>query len=489
MIPGPLGARVTAARAGRAIVLALFAAIIGASLAPVGTKRALAAEVDAVGASAPVGFAEVIERVRPAVVGIRVKTDQRGLDVESRQSIPPGSLLDRFFKQFGVQIPGDPAPGSDVTVGSGFLVSGDGYIVTNEHVIAGGIDIEVTMDDGKVHSAKLIGGDPQTDLALIRISAPDDLPYVRFAAAEPRIGEWVLAIGNPFGLGGTVTAGIVSARGRDIGEEPYNDFIQIDAPVNKGNSGGPTFNVRGEVIGVNTAIYSSSGGSMGVAFDVPAETVRSVVHQLRERGHVTRGWVGVYLQEVTPGIADALNLKNTRGALVAQLDEGPAARQGVEAGDVITFMNDHELKNPRDFARTVAAIAPGTVINLRLLRNAQEMSIDVTVGEHSRTANARSEKQPEPGEKSALGLTLAPARSISGAGDEGVVILDVKPGRGALDGGLQVGDIILAVSGRGISTAADLNRMVDEARTRAKRTILVRIKRAGTMSFVAVPIT
>lgn len=489
MIPGNSGARVIdAACAARIIALSLYLATLGATLALDGTPHAVAAEVDAAGVNAPVGFAEVIERVRPAVVGIRVKTEQGSVDGERAQLPPPGSLLDRFFRQFGVQIPPDPAPGSDVTVGAGFLISGDGYIVTNEHVVAKGVDIEVTMDNGNIHSAKLIGSDPHTDLALIRISALGDLPYVRFAAAEPRIGDWVLAIGDPFGLGGTVTAGIVSARGRDIGGESYNEFIQIDAPVNRGNSGGPSFNVRGEVIGVNTVIYSPSGGSVGVAFDVPAETVRLVVRQLRERGYVSRGWVGVYLQEVSPGIADAMDLKSTRGALVAQLDEGPAAKQGVEVGDVITFVNDRELNNPRDFARTVAQISPGTVINLRILRNAREMSIDVMVGELPRTPGIGKEKQAELRERVELGLTVAPARLVSGAGEIGVVVLEIRPGSGAAGGGLQVGDIILGIGGQPIVAGADLDRMVNEARAQSRRTILVRIKRAGAMNFVAVPI-
>ena len=490
VIPVGAGVRVVAVtRTGKLIALGLGVAMLGVSLVPNGMGHAVAAEVDAAGVNAPVGFAEIIERVRPAVVGIRVKTEPGSVDGERAQAFPPGSLLDRFFRQFGVQIPPDPAPGSDVTVGSGFLISGDGDIVTNEHVVAKGVDIEVTMDDGKIYSAKLIGSDSQTDLALIRISAPSDLPYVRFAAAEPRIGEWVLAIGDPFGLGGSVTAGIVSARGRDIGGESYNDFIQIDAPVNKGNSGGPSFNVKGEVIGVNTVIYSPSGGSVGVAFDVPAETVKLVVRQLRDKGYVSRGWVGVSLQEITPGIADAMNLRSTRGALVAQLDEGPAAKQGVEPGDVITALNDRELKNPRDFARTVAAISPGTVINLRVQRNGRQNSIDVTVGELPRAPDVGKEKQAELRERSELGLTTAPARLVSGAGETGVVILEIRPGSGAADGGLQVGDIILAIGGQPVLAGADVDRMVHEARAQSRRTILVRIKRSGAMNFVAVPLT
>ncbi|MBR0914545.1 PDZ domain-containing protein [Bradyrhizobium japonicum] len=247
--------------------------------------------------------------------------------------------------------------------------------------------------------------------------------------------------------------------------------------------------MRGEVIGVNTVIYSPSGGSVGVAFDVPAETVSLVVRQLRDKGYVSRGWVGVYLQEITPGIADAMNLKSTRGALVAQLDEGPAAKQGVEPGDVITLVNDHELKNPRDFARTVAAITPGTVINLRLLRNTREMSIGVMVGEAPRAPEVSREKQPEPRERTELGLTTAPARLVSGAGDTGVVILEIRPGSGAPDGRLQVGDIILAIGGQPVVASADIDRMVNEARAQSRRTILVRIKRSGAMNFVAVPVT
>ncbi len=241
--------------------------------------QAVAAEVDAVGAPAPLGFADIVGRVKPAVVGIRVRIEEATSSDEAQQKnpFPPGSPFDRFFHQFGAPIPDSPAPKSGTALGSGFFVSGDGYVVTNNHLVANGRSFEVTIDSGKTYEAKVIGTDPQTDLALIKVSASTDFPYVRLAAEVPRIGDWVLVVGNPFGLGGTVTAGIVSARGRDIGEGPYDDFIQIDAPVNLGNSGGPTFNVRGEVIGVNTAIFSPSGGSVGVAFDIPAETVKLVV--------------------------------------------------------------------------------------------------------------------------------------------------------------------------------------------------------------------
>jgi serine protease Do len=253
--------------------------------------------------------------------------------------------------------------------------------------------------------------------------------YVKFAVDEPRIGDWVLVVGNPFGLGGTVTAGIVSARGRDIGAGPYDDFIQIDAPVNKGNSGGPTFNVKGEVIGVNTAIYSPSGGSVGVAFDIPAETVKLVVQQLKDKGHVTRGWIGVQIQPVTPAIADAVGLRKPEGALVALAQpNGPAAKGGIEIGDVITSVSEQAVKDSRDLARRIAAIAPGTSVKLSVFRNGQEKTVTVTLGELPRTsAQAKAGEKKAPSEPSILGLTLAPASAVAGAGDEGVVVVEIDP--------------------------------------------------------------
>ena len=272
-------------------------------------------------------------------------------------------------------------------MGSGFFMSGDGYVVTNNHVVANGTKSEVTTDSGTIYSAKIVGADPETDLALIKVSAGTDFPYVRFAKDPPRIGDWVLPVGNPFGLGGSVTAEIVSARGRDIGEGPYDDFIQIDAPVNVGNSGGPSFNVKGEVIGVNTAIFSPSGGSVGVAFDIPAETVKFVVQQLKDKGYVTRGWIGVELQVVTPVIADAIGMKNSEGALVVRLEpDSPAVKGGVEVGDVITSVNNEPVKDTRDLVKRIAATPPGSSTKLGVFRNGHEKTITVTVGEFPRTS-------------------------------------------------------------------------------------------------------
>src|SRR5712692_4593995 len=271
-------------------------------------------------AQRPAGFADVVEKVKPAVISVRVKLDE-GPQTSSDEGLPfpQGSPFDRFFRQFGApNMPNMPNGRHLVTgQGSGFFISADGYAVTNNHVVEKASTVEVTADDGKTYTAKVIGTDLRTDLALIKIDGAN-LPYVHLADTAPRIGDWVLAVGNPFGLGGTVTAGIVSARGRDIGAGPYDDFIQIDAAVNKGNSGGPTFNTEGSVIGVNTAIFSPSGGSVGIAFAIPAATVKAVVAQLKEKGAVTRGWIGVQIQPVTPEIADSLGLKNRDGALVAE---------------------------------------------------------------------------------------------------------------------------------------------------------------------------
>jgi serine protease Do len=448
--------------------------------------------VDAAGASAPVGFAEIITKVKPAVVGVRVKIEGVNSSSDVQQDLPfaPGSPLDRFFRQFGIPIPDSPVPKFGTALGSGFFISSDGLIVTNNHVVENGITLEVTTDDGKVYPAEAIGRDPQTDVALIKIAARADFPYVRFAASEPRIGDWVLAVGNPFGLGGTVTAGIVSARGRDIGAGPYDDFIQIDAPVNKGNSGGPTFNVKGEVIGVNTAIFSPSGGSVGVAFDIPAETVKLIVQQLKDKGHVTRGWIGVQIQSVTPPIAEAIGLKNAEGALVAELQpNGPAAKGGIEVGDVITSLNAQAVKDSRDVARRIAAIAPGTSVKFVIFRNGQQKTLTITLGElPSSSTREKTKDQKLQSEHSMLGLTLAPASAVVGAGNRGVVVTEVDPSGHASESGIQTGDVILDVGSHAVNTPADVEKNVQEARTQSRRAVLMRFRRGDTTIFAAVPV-
>ena len=400
-------ARPMGVRRGFCLAIAALIAVpwLVAADAHVGAD-AFAGEVDAMGAPAPLGFADIIERVKPR--RRRRSRHGRGRPVAGRPAAK--NSPDAPLRRFGIPTPDKPAPKSGIALGSGFFLSGDGYVVTNNHVVTNGTSFEVTTDSGKTYQAKVIGTDPQTDLALIKVSASTDFPYVSFATRLPRIGDWVLAVGNPFGLGGTVTAGIVSARGRDIGEGPYDDFIQIDAPVNVGNSGGPTFNVKGEVIGVNTAIFSPSGGSVGVAFDIPAETVKFVVQQLRDKGYVTRGWIGVQIQTITAPIAEVMALKNTDGALVAQVEpNSPAAKGGVEIGDIINAMNGEVVKDFRDLARRIAAIAPGTPTKFGVFRNGQEKTITLTLGKLPRTAaEAKAEEQKRPSERRSSVSRLLP---------------------------------------------------------------------------------
>src|SRR2546426_7357181 len=340
----------------------------GAGLLPQPTNRALTEIAYAQGVQRPMGFADIVEKVKPAVISVRVKMTggPKMMGFEGDLPFPPNSQMELFFRPLGLPEGNPPeerrAPRERLVTGqgSGFFITADGYAVTNNRVVDKADTVEVTADDGRTYTAKVIGTDPRTDIALIKVDGRNDFPYVHLADKPPRVGDWVLAVGNPFGLGGTVTAGIVSARGRDIGAGPYDDFIQIDAPVNKGNSGGPTFDVDGNVIGVNTAIFSPSGGSVGIAFAIPAPTVKSVVAQLKDKGMVNRGWIGVQIQPVTAEIAENLGLKTTQGALVAEpQSDGPAAKAGILARDVITAVNGNAVKDARDLAKQIGGMAPG----------------------------------------------------------------------------------------------------------------------------------
>ncbi len=336
----------------------------------------------------------------------------------------------------------------------------------------------------------MIGTDPRTDLALIKVEGRSDFPFVRFASKTPRIGDWVLAVGNPFGLGGTVTAGIVSARGRDIGAGPYDDFIQIDAPVNKGNSGGPTFDVDGNVIGVNTAIFSPSGGSVGIAFAIPAETVKTVVAQLKDKGTVTRGWIGVQIQPVTAEIAENLGLKAPQGALVAEPQaNGPAVKAGIQAGDVITAVNGNAVKDARDLAQQIGALAPGASVKLSIWRKGEEKTITLTLGELPNQREARvtePEANPAGTDVPRLGLTLAPAGQVPGSGSDGVVVTNVDPNGIAAEHGMKTGDVILEVGGKKVASPGDVRDAIGEAQKDGKRTVLMRVKSGEGTKFVAV---
>src|SRR5215472_16137875 len=448
----------------------------------------------------PAGFADLVEKVKPAVISVRVKTDAGAAiaGAERDRQLPPDSRIDQFFRRFGMPFgestpEGSPRPNNRSVTGqgSGFFITADGYAVTNNHVVEKAQAVEVTTDDGKTYSAKVVGSDPRSDIALIKVAGRNDFPHVNIADKAPRIGEWVVAIGNPFGLGGTVTAGIVSARGRDIGAGPDDEFIQIDAPVNKGNSGGPTFDMDGNVIGVNTAIFSPSGGSVGIAFDIPAETVKTVVAQLKDKGFVSRGWIGVQIQSVTSEIAEGLGLKGTEGALVAEPQaDSPAAKAGIVTGDVITALNGHPVKDAHDLAKQIGSMTPGTAVKLTVWRKGEEKSFSLTLGELPKSREARATK-PDSDAKGAglpkLGMTVAPAGEVARSGHEGVVVTEVDPDGVASEHGLKSGDVILEVGGSKVASPEDMRKALGEAQKNGKHAVLMRVKSDGTTKFVAIP--
>ena len=455
----------------------------------------------AAAAQSPAGFADIVTKVKPAVISVRVKVEESAKMTGMNESeegnaspLQPGAPMEKFFKQFG--FPGMPneMPQGKQTVtgeGSGFFISADGYAVTNNHVVDHAKTVQVTTDDGAVYKGKVVGTDPKTDLALIKVDADKSLPYVKFAENDPRVGDWVVAVGNPFGLGGTVTAGIVSARGRDIGSGPYDDYIQIDAPMNKGNSGGPAFNMDGNVIGVNTAIFSPSGGSVGIGFDIPANTAKIVVAQLKEHGFVSRAWLGVQIQRVTADIADSLGLKTAEGAIVDQPQaESPAAKAGIATGDVITAINGTAVKDSRDLARKIGMMAPGTSVKLTLLHNGELKTMDLALGKMPSEQQAKADTG---GDASAnglphLGLTLAPANDVAGSGSQGVAVVGVDPNGPAAERGVKTGDVILDVGGKAVTNADDVRKALTDARAAGKHSVLMRMKTAEATRFIALPI-
>jgi serine protease Do len=453
---------------------------------------------------APQGFADIVAKVKPAVISVRVKIEgDKTAGLSGNDQVPPD--LRDFFRRFGMPgMPGMPdegprggrgGRGGGVVLGqgSGFFISPDGYAVTNNHVVDKAESVQVTTDDGKNYTAKVIGTDPRTDLALIKVEGTG-FPYVQLADKPPRVGDWVLAIGNPFGLSSTVTAGIVSARGRDINSSPYDDFLQIDAPVNKGNSGGPAFDVDGRVVGVNTAIYSPSGGSVGIAFAIPADTVKSVVAQLKEHGSVTRGWLGVQIQTVTPEIADSLGLKKAQGALVAEPQtNSPAAKAGIKAGDVITQVNGEAVKDSRELAKKIGAMQPGAKVNLTVLENGSEKNVTLELGQMPNTQEARA-TTPDSGNNGAadmgkLGLTLAPASRVAGRDAKGVVVTGVDSSGVAAEHGFTQGDIILSVNGKQVGSPADVRQEITKARQEGRKNVLMHVKTGDNMRFVPLPIS
>ena len=359
--------------------------------------------------------------------------------------------------------------------------------MTNNHVVQNAKTVTIVTDDGKTLDAKVVGTDPKTDVAVLKVDQKGDYPYVTFASETPRIGDWVVAIGNPYGLGGTATAGIISAEGRDIGQGPYDRFLQIDAPINKGNSGGPTFNLQGQVVGVNTAIYSPSGGSVGIGFDIPANTAQNVVASLEHNGYVSRGYLGVQVQPVTQAIADSLGLKAARGALVDQtMPDTPAATVGLKPGDVITKINGQAVADAADLTNRIGAMKPGDKIEFAYLRNGDEKTADATLasqnGEKVAAASQNQETSP-----TKLGLELSPASQVAGGGDKGVAVVAVDPNGAAAEKGVTVGDVILDVQGHAVSTPADIKSAMAAAQKDGRKAVLMRIQTAQGDRFVAFP--
>ena len=495
LAPSPLRLR----RPLRAALLGAVAAIaLGAVVVENGVfTPSFAVAADAQPSAGPASFADVVDRVKSSVVSVKVKMDQTSdaeSDLQGMPHFPPGSPFDRFFKQFGLpddQDQGDgPMPRHQhhltMAQGSGFFISADGYIVTNNHVVDHATEVTVTTSDGKTLAAKVIGADAKTDLALLKVKDSGTFPFVKFAAHTPRVGDWVIAVGNPFGLGGTVTAGIVSARGRDIGSGPYDDFIQIDAPVNHGNSGGPTFNTDGDVVGVNTAIFSPSGGSVGIGFAIAGDVVQKVVDQLKTDGVVERGWLGVEIQPVTQDIADSLGLKTASGALVAKENkDAPAAQAGVKIGDVVTAVNGETVADSRDLARRIADLGPKKTAELTIWRNGAQQTISVTLGTMPNDKEAMNDlgtNKPDAGVASVakLGLTLE-------RGHDGVTITDVDPDSAAADRGLQQGDVILEAGGKAVERPAEVAQAFDAARADGRKSVLLRVKSGDNVRFVALP--
>ena len=478
----------------RVVLMGAAAALaLGGAVSPIAVARAEAPLSQALGlASGPASFADVVERVKSAVVAIKVKaveeSSPQSLDIPD---LSPDDQLYKFFKRFGEDQGGRPQKHMTMSQGSGFIISADGYVVTNNHVVDHANEVSVALDNGKTLPAKVIGTDKRTDLALLKISDGGNLPFVEWAGAAPRVGDWVIAVGNPFGLGGTVTAGIVSARGRDIGAGPYDDFLQIDAPVNRGNSGGPAFDTHGHVIGVNTAIYSPSGGSVGIGFAIPAEVAKDVVASLKDKGAVSRGWIGVKIQSVTQEIADSLGLKAAKGALIAQPEKGaPAEQAGLKAGDVIVAVDGEKIDTPRELARRIATLGPGKTADVTYFRSGAEKTVKLKLGVLPEEKEARAESGgfDKRGELSGLGVEVAPAADIRGAGPEGLVVTDIDPNGAAAQKGLRRGDVILEAGGKVVNARSELSAAIDGARKEGRKSILLRVKSADGTKFIAVSV-
>ncbi len=436
----------------------------------------------------PAGFSELVTKVKPAVVNIATEEIPKQADAQQMPQLPPDFPFPMFRHFFEEQQQRNSAPVH--ALGSGFIVDPEGYIVTNNHVVDGAHKITITLDDGTSHPAKLIGRDAKTDLALLKIDADKPLPYVAFGnSAKENVGDWVIAVGNPFGLGGTVTAGIVSAHGRNINAGPYDDFLQIDAPINPGNSGGPLFNQSGQVVGIDSAIYSPNGGSVGIGFAIPSNLAAQVVAQLREHGSVERGWLGVQMQPMTEALAKAVGLPKTEGVLIDDvLPDSPAAKAELQQGDVITQYGDTAIKTPRDLAVAVANTKADDTAKLTIWRDGHDRTVSVRIAKQDKTADAKDAKDAEDG---SVGMALtaldAEGRSALGIDDsvKGVVVAEVSPGSRAAESGIRAGDVIVRVSGAAVSTPKAVANRIHDAEHAKKEAIPLLVSRNGTTYYIA----
>jgi serine protease Do len=462
-------------------------------------------------------FAPLVKKVLPAVVNISV-TQKSGADQmaeEQDQGSPfqgfPNSPFDEMLRRFfdqqnpgGQSHPFPQMPEGEarrIALGSGFIVDPAGYVVTNNHVVGDAAKVQVILQDKTKYTARIVGRDPKTDLAVLKIKADQPLPYVAFGdSSAAQVGDWVMAVGNPFGLGGTVTTGIISARGRDINEGPYDDFLQIDAPINRGNSGGPTFNLDGQVIGINTAIYSPNGGSVGIGFAVPSNAAKSIVAQLEEHGKISRGWLGVQIQEVTPAIAASLGLRGDHGALVAVVTpNGPGAKAGLKQGDVILAFDGTKVNELHDLPRLVAAIPPDSAATLTVWRDGRQTELEAKLGElpDNTQVAAASGGPAEEGsaQATAMGMHFAPltnevrrelhlAKSVDGA-----VVTRVDDGSAAEEVGLANGDVVMAINQQPVHNPEEAAAKLREAAHSAKKTALLLLNRHGVTEYVGMSLS
>ncbi|HEY4941684.1 MAG TPA: Do family serine endopeptidase [Rhizomicrobium sp.] len=451
---------------------------------------------------APFSFADLVERVSPAVVTITSETVETG---PANADALPAPFRD-FFNQYGQGGTAPRTPRKAISAGSGFIIDRAGFVVTNNHVIENSHKITVKLPDGRSFDAKLVGTDPLTDIALLKIKSDKALPTVEFGDdRQVRVGDWVVAVGNPFGLSNSVTAGIVSSLGREIGGGAYNDFIQIDAPINRGNSGGPTFDLRGQVIGMNSMIYSPSGGSVGIGFAIPASTIHDVIAQLQAHGHVDRGYLGVNIQSITPEIATTLNITSPKGAIVAEVVAGgPAASAGFQTYDVITALNGRTVEDSRDLTRHIASLPAGASASFTVLRNGATRTITAKIGNRpdqqvasANDPDSRDDAQGAGGGQAnlqAMGLGLSavtPEARRNFNIDEtidGVLVTRVDPDSDAGDKGIQPGDVVLSVANKPVHTPRDILAQIAAARSAGHHTVLLLVATQGGTRFVAVDI-